>query len=213
MEKARNNRKKNYKVKPAAIKTRTKKAPGKQDKSQGFKSRFLNKLTGKKQELEETIKHLVSSQKEDMGKISIDSFIDDLDRADREISAQTFYRLLDKKNKDLERINLLMRRIQKEQGFGLCEECGRQIPEKRLLIMPEAIYCVPCQQELEKVELRINMAKSPNNTSQWKKEIESSNNEDLDDEGFLIKPDTEQVSFTEMDEVELTEDQPEPQES
>ncbi|OGP98267.1 MAG: hypothetical protein A2Z39_05765 [Deltaproteobacteria bacterium RBG_19FT_COMBO_46_9] len=213
LEKARGNKKKNHKVRPAAIKIRTKKDLTKQDKSQDFKSRFLTKLTGKKQELEETIKHLVSSQKEDMGKISIDSFIDDVDRADREISAQTYYKLLDRKNKELERINFLIRRIQKEQDFALCEECGRQIPEKRLLIMPEAIYCVPCQRELEKVELRMNMAKSPNNTSQWKKEFEPNSNEDLDDEGFLIKPDTEQVSFTEMEEVELTEDQPEPQES
>jgi DnaK suppressor protein len=213
LEKARRNIKKNHKAKPAAIKTRVKKAPNKQDKSQDFKTRFLNKLTGKKQELEETIKHLLSSQKEDMSKISVDSFIDDLDRADREISAQTFYKLLDRKNKELERINFLIRRVQKEQDFGLCEECGRQIPEKRLLIMPEAVYCVPCQKELEKAELRINMAKSPYNTAQWKKEFESNSNEDLDDEGLLIKPDTDHVSFTEMDEVELTEDQPEPHES
>ncbi len=213
LEKARRNSKKNHKAKPAAIKTRAKRAPSKQDKSQDFKTRFLNKLTMKKRELEETIKHLLSSQKEDMGKISVDSFIEDLDRADREISAQTFYKLLDRKNKELERINFLIHRVQKEQDFGLCEECGRQIPEKRLLIMPEAIYCVPCQQELEKTELRINMAKSPNNAAQWKKEFESSSNEDLDDEGLLIKPDTDHVSFTEMDEVELTEDQPEPHES
>jgi len=213
LEKARKSIKKNLKAKPAAIKSRVKKTPSKQDKSQDFKTRFLNKLTGKKQELEETIKHLLSSQKEDMGKISVDSFIDDLDRADREISAQTFYKLLDRKNKELERINFLIWRVQKEQDFGLCEECGRQIPEKRLLIMPEAIYCVPCQQELEKAELRINMARSPYNTAQWKKEFESNSNEDFNDEGLLIKPDTDHVSFTEMDEVELTEDQPEPQES
>jgi len=213
LEKARSNKKSNHRLKPALIKTRGKKAPTKQDKSQDFKSRFLKKLTGKKQELEETIKHLVSSQKEDMGKISVDSFIDDLDRADREISAQTFYKLLDRKSKELERVNFLIRRIQKEQDFGLCEECGSQIPEKRLLIMPEAIYCVPCQKELEKVELRKNMSKAHNNTAQWKKEFESNTNEDLDDEGFIIKPDTEPSSFTEMDEVELNEDQPEPRES
>jgi DnaK suppressor protein len=213
LEKAGSNKKKNHSVKPLVIKTRTKKIPRKQDKNKDFKSIFLKKLTGKKQELEEKIKHLLSNQKEDMGKISVDSFIDDLDRADREISAHTFYQLLDRKNKELERINFLIRRIQKEQDFGLCEECGRQIPEKRLLIMPEAIYCVQCQQELEKVELRKNMSKAPNNSAQWKKEFESNSNEDFDDEGFLIQPDEEHLSFTEMDEVELTEDKPERQES
>jgi DnaK suppressor protein len=213
LEKARTNKNRTHRLKPAVIKAREKKASSKQSKSQDFKSRFLEKLTAKKQELEETIKHLVNSQKEDMGKVSVDSFIDDLDRADREISAQTFYKLLDRKSKELERINFLIRRIQKEQDFGLCEECGSQIPEKRLLIMPDAIYCVPCQKELEKVESRISMSKTPHNTAQWKKEFESNSNEDLDDEGFLIKSDTEPSSFTEMDEVELNEDQPEPQEN
>lgn len=213
VEKAKRNRKKDCKMNPTITKTKVKMVPRKQDKSEDFKSRFLKKLIGKKQELEDAIKHLRNSQKEDMGKISVDSFIDDLDRADREISAQTFYKLLDRKNKELERINFLIRRVQQEQDFGLCEECGRQIPEKRLLILPEAIYCVPCQQELEKMELRINLAKTPNNSTQWKKEFQPNSNEDIDDEGSLIKQDTEHVSFTDMDEVELTEDQPEPQES
>jgi len=213
VEKARRNRKKDRKINPAITKTKVKMVPSKQDKNEDFKPKFLKKIIGKKQELEDTIKHLRNNQKEDMGKISVDSLIDDVDRADREISAQTFYKLLDRKNKELERINFLIRRVQQEQDFGLCEECGRQIPEKRLLILPEAIYCVPCQQELEKMELRINLAKTPNNSTQWKKEFQSNSNEDLDDEGLLIKPDTESVSFTDMDEVELTEDQPEPQES
>jgi DnaK suppressor protein len=212
VEKAKK-RKKDNKMSPAIIKKKVKIEPKKQDKNEDFKSRFLKKLEGKKQELEDTIKHLKNSQKEDLGKISVDSFIDDLDRADREISAQTFYKLLDRKNKELERINFLIRRVQQEQDFGFCEECGRQIPEKRLLILPEAIYCVPCQQEMEKAELRINLAKTPNASTQWKNEFQTNSNEDLDDEGLLIKPDTEHVSFTDMEEVELTEDQPEPQEN
>lgn len=212
VKKARRNRIKDRKMNPTVIKTKAKKVSNNQDKSDIFKLRFLKKLMEKKHELEDTIKHLVNSQKEDMSKISVDSFIDDLDRADREISAQTFYKLLDRKNKELERINFLIRRVQQEQDFAFCEECGRQIPEKRLLILPEAIYCVPCQQEMEKVELRINLAKTPNNSTQWKKELQSNSNEDLDDEGLLIKPDTEPVSLMDMEEVELTEDQPEPQE-
>lgn len=177
--------------------------------SQDFKSRFLDNLLVKKQELEETIKYLVNNQKEDMSKISVDSFIDDLDRADREISTQSFYRFLDRKNKELERINFLINRIQQEQDFGFCEECGRQIPEKRLLIIPEAVYCVSCQQELEKLELRMNMAKIPHDSSHWRKELQSNRDEDLDDEGFFVKPDAERVSLMDMEEIELAEDQPE----
>jgi DnaK suppressor protein len=38
-----------------------------------------------------------------------------------------------------------------EQGsYGLCEECGTEIPEERLKIMPYALYCVGCQEGREK---------------------------------------------------------------
>lgn len=31
-----------------------------------------------------------------------------------------------------------------EKGFGLCLRCRRPIPLKRILIMPESLYCVNC---------------------------------------------------------------------
>jgi DnaK suppressor protein len=34
--------------------------------------------------------------------------------------------------------------------YGICDECERPINEKRLLSMPFARLCVPCQSELEK---------------------------------------------------------------
>ena len=33
--------------------------------------------------------------------------------------------------------------------YGECEECGVDIPEKRLEVLPEARYCVACEAELE----------------------------------------------------------------
>ncbi|MCW8878908.1 MAG: TraR/DksA C4-type zinc finger protein [Kangiellaceae bacterium] len=33
--------------------------------------------------------------------------------------------------------------------FGVCEECGEEIGIKRLMVKPESIYCIGCQQELE----------------------------------------------------------------
>jgi DnaK suppressor protein len=35
-------------------------------------------------------------------------------------------------------------------NYGLCDECGAQIPEKRLQALPYARYCVTCQENLEK---------------------------------------------------------------
>jgi DnaK suppressor protein len=34
--------------------------------------------------------------------------------------------------------------------YGVCAECGAAIPSKRLLAVPEATTCVPCQERLER---------------------------------------------------------------
>lgn len=171
-------------------------------------SKFYKNLLSKKKEVEEIIRTLLDNQKADMTNASQDNFIEDFDRADREISAQTFYNILDRKKKELERINLLIDRIQDDQDFGICEECGMRIPAERLLIMPDASLCVPCQKDLEKFEQRKNLAKNTYTPGQIKKEFQINNNDDYDDEddeGMTIKPDVDHVSFLDMEEIELDE--------
>lgn len=34
--------------------------------------------------------------------------------------------------------------------YGLCEECGRPIPENRLKALPQATHCIECQTKLER---------------------------------------------------------------
>ena len=34
--------------------------------------------------------------------------------------------------------------------YGLCQNCGAKIPIERLKAMPDAKYCVPCQEELDR---------------------------------------------------------------
>ena len=49
---------------------------------------------------------------------------------------------------------LLARAILKLQGtggaYGNCEDCGEPISAKRLRVVPEALYCVQCQDNSEK---------------------------------------------------------------
>ena len=48
----------------------------------------------------------------------------------------------------LERVEDALRKI--EGGtYGICSNCGKPIPERRLEALPSAIYCVPCQTILE----------------------------------------------------------------
>jgi DnaK suppressor protein len=180
------------------------------NKGEMLNSKFHKNLLSKKKEVEEIINKLLDNQKEDITNTSLDNYIEDFDRADREISAQTFYKLLDRKKKELDKINLLINRIENDQDFGLCEECGMRIPEERLLIMPDASLCVPCQKDLEKFEYRKNLAKNSYSPTQLKKEFQLENSEDYDDEddeGIIIKPDVDHVSFLDMEEIELDENQ------
>lgn len=194
-------------INPVILNTKVKKSRrGK--RSDDFRTRFLNNLLDKKQELEDTIDYLISGQKEDIGKSSSDNYIDELDRADKEIYTQTYYKFLDRKRKELKRINILIDRIHQEQDFGICEECGKLIPEGRLLIIPEAVLCVPCQQELEKFESRLGISNKSNNHSHSKYDYSIQSEDDIDDDGVVIRPDTERISLMDLDEIEL-DDSPE----
>jgi DnaK suppressor protein len=51
----------------------------------------------------------------------------------------------------LTRINSALQRIE-DKTYGICEECGEQIPEKRLLANPYFMTCVICAEEREAEE-------------------------------------------------------------
>ena len=58
---------------------------------------------------------------------------------------QTTQELLDR---EVEQVQAAMRARQ-AGTYGLCQECGREIPPERLEARPEATLCVDCQRRLE----------------------------------------------------------------
>ena|SRR5947209_16148025 len=49
----------------------------------------------------------------------------------------------------LQAVNDALRKF--DQGtYGICESCGKPIPEKRLRALPEATHCIECQSRLER---------------------------------------------------------------
>lgn len=50
---------------------------------------------------------------------------------------------------ELQEIDAALRRID-EGGYGLCEECGREIDQRRLEAQPTAMRCIACQAQHEK---------------------------------------------------------------
>lgn len=47
-------------------------------------------------------------------------------------------------------ITRALKRIE-EGGYGVCLECEQKIPPKRLEAIPWAVYCVACQEKLERM--------------------------------------------------------------
>lgn len=137
------------------MKTHEKKRREKAKKTRSdLKAMFVQNMMDKRKELEKTLEHLIDNQKEYDVQFRGGDLIDELDQAQREISASSYYPIIERKIKELRKIDLLIKRMSKEEEFGRCEECGKQIPKKRLLVVPEATLCVSCQRELEKIDLR-----------------------------------------------------------
>jgi len=55
-------------------------------------------------------------------------------------------------NEKLRRIMDALDRLD-HASYGICEECGTEINEKRLQVMPFAAYCLECQEALEDREV------------------------------------------------------------
>lgn len=130
-----------------------KEARAKKGKSD-LRATFMQNILDKRKELEKTLERLIDSQKEYDVQLSGGDLIDELDQAQREISASSYYPIIERKTRELRKIDLLINRMSKEGTFGLCEQCGKRIPKKRLFIVPEATLCVSCQRELEKIDLQ-----------------------------------------------------------
>jgi DnaK suppressor protein len=60
--------------------------------------------------------------------------------------ARVLGRLADDERRELAEIDLALARI-RDGRWGICDTCGRLIPEERLRARPEAALCVPCVED------------------------------------------------------------------
>jgi len=172
-------------------------------KKPNTQSKFLKNLLSKKNEVEEAISLLRRSCIEHESSLHPGDVIEEFDQAEREIAAQRYYSLLKRKNEELERIESLIQRVQLDEEFGLCEECGERIPQKRLLIVPEATLCVPCQTDLEKLDSRKSFAERTYGPVGKERARAWGDMADLDEkERFTPKSGLGEASLVDMDETE-----------
>jgi DnaK suppressor protein len=81
----------------------------------------------------------------------VDTALDEGDWAVVDISEDINLRRLAAHRKALHDIDEALRKIE-EGSYGTCEECGEEIGEKRLSVLPSATLCVICQGNKEQLE-------------------------------------------------------------
>lgn len=72
---------------------------------------------------------------------------------DTDVREQIGHDTIEAEIKDLERrvreIDVALRKISKNQ-YGICDRCGKSIPQARLRLIPEAGYDIDCEKKLRK---------------------------------------------------------------
>jgi DnaK suppressor protein len=185
------------KIKQAALGQKKKPFPKEED----FRTAFMKSLKLKKGDLQQTLERLIRSRKEYEGQLTAGDFIDEVDDAQREISAYSQFSLIERKNKELQKIEYLLNRVAEEQDFGVCEECGTRIPKARLLLVPEATLCVACQREMEKMDSRMSMATRSSGFSPTRREVTLETTEPHEeDDNLLVEYHISTLPNVDMDE-------------
>ena len=77
-----------------------------------------------------------------------DTFPDPTDRAALETDRNFLLRIRDRERKLIEKIKEALDRIDDGQ-FGVCEVCGKEIGEKRLMARPVTTLCIECKKKQE----------------------------------------------------------------
>ncbi len=82
---------------------------------------------------------------------SRENFADPADRASFESDMSYKLRLKDRERKLIPKIKEALERIE-EGTYGICEECGEEISEERLIARPVTTLCIKCKTRQEHEE-------------------------------------------------------------
>ena len=79
---------------------------------------------------------------------------DPLDRAFFESNSSTTLRILDRESMLIKKIRNSLEDIENGE-YGICEDCGDEIPIERLRARPVTSFCIGCKTKRETIEKRI----------------------------------------------------------
>jgi len=108
-----------------------------------FKKLLVERLNALLQGAEKTVIGMSDDYKEEL--------LDPTDRASLESNRNFTLRIRDRERRLIAKLNEALERIE-DGTFGICEICGNQISEKRLIARPVTTLCIECKTEQERTE-------------------------------------------------------------
>ncbi len=112
------------------------------DKLEAFKEMFIKRIEGLMGEAGKTVSEMT---------VGTESFPDVTDRASQESDRNFELRMRDRERKLVKKIREALQRID-DGTFGICEVCGKNISEKRLMARPVTTLCIECKTKQEEQE-------------------------------------------------------------
>ncbi len=111
------------------------------------------KLQFFKELLTQRLNSLIEEASRSVGELTEEQLIlpDALDWASEESWRDFSIRLRDRERKLMYKIREAIQRID-EGDYGVCEVCGEDISEKRLIARPVTTHCIDCKTEMETQE-------------------------------------------------------------
>jgi DnaK suppressor protein len=138
------------KSKPA-VKVRLQKKPAPPKTEEERKAALRRALIEKRESIIREAKEEISKYIKGETRQLVDTALDDGDWSVVDLSEDISLRQLSTHRENLQKIDEALRKVA-EGTYGICEDCGEEISEKRLKILPFAIYCTDCQENREQIE-------------------------------------------------------------
>ncbi len=127
------------------------KKKNKPESAEERKERLKKLLLEKKQEILGEAKTEIGKFIRGENKQLVETALDDGDWSVIDLNEDLNLKKLTTHKEMLNKIDEALRKLE-EGTYGICEECGAEIPEERLKIIPFAIYCVDCMENIEKIQ-------------------------------------------------------------
>ena len=115
------------------------------------KERLRKLLIQKREDIIREAKKEIKRFKSGENRQLVETVMDDGDLSVVDLAEDISLKQLSTHRETLIKIDTAIRKLE-EGTYGICEECGEEISEERLKIMPFAIYCRDDQEKKEMIE-------------------------------------------------------------